>query len=90
MPKLNNTETVFDVNSTLILEQIKIQNCFFFEVIKNNFVMLFHADIRGVITAFSKFSIGDNKSEYTLSTRHNLKEGGRGTLYLINLDQQFT
>jgi hypothetical protein len=90
IPKLNNTETSFDIDSVLLLEQIKLQNCYLFEVIKNNIVQLFHTDMRGVMTSFNKFTIIDNKTEYTILTRQSLKEGGRGTLYLINLDQQFT
>ena len=45
--------------------------------------------MRGLVTSFNKFTIVENKTEYTITTREGLKEGGRGTLYLISLDQNF-
>ena len=55
------------------LEQIKIQNCFLFEIIRNNQVQLFHVSPKGEVTAFNKFVVADAKTEYTIETRETLK-----------------
>ena len=85
IPKLNPPEVLFDELSTLRLDQIKISNCYLYEVSNNCKVQFVHIDIKGKINAFNSFKITENKTEYIIPTSINVAVGGRGTLYLINL-----
>jgi len=69
---------------------VKLNNCFLFEVIKNNEVQLIHVSPKGIVTAFFKFTIKEDKTEYIIETKSILLKGGKGALYLIDLDQKFT
>jgi len=57
IPTLNPPETLFDEDSTIIMDQLKLVNCFLFQVIEGSTVQLLHVAPKGYITAFSKFVI---------------------------------
>lgn len=89
IPKLAKPENTFSEDSSAKINQIKLANCFLHEIINKANVQIIHVDKYNYVRTTPKFTIQEDKTEYLIETNARLEDGGKGTLYLVCLDQDF-
>jgi hypothetical protein len=89
VPKLAAPENLFDEEGFVSLQQIKLGNCYLYEVLKDSNVQLVHLDKGNYVRSCKRFALKEKKTEYVVDTRMMLRKGGKGEFLLLSLDHCF-
>ena len=89
-PQLLPTKLEIDEESQVQLEELRLSNCFLGEVLNDHRLKWVHVCPKGTLTSFGSFGLREGQSDYVIPTKVTLPSGGKGTFYLVNLDQTFT